>query len=311
MKRISVRYSLGEVVDHPRELKNDRVREALLDLGIEHSIEIGTFSHLPGHTGLGSSSAFSVALMKGLHAALGKNIDKHGIAEAACRLEIDLVGDPIGKQDQYASAYGGLNTFKFCKNGDIVVKPLNIHEETLYSLEDNLLLFFTGYTRSSSTILKEQDDKSKINDISMICNLNYIKSLGYKSEKAIQNNELDEFASIMDEHWQFKKQRSVHMTNLKIDTWYDIAMDNGALGGKVIGAGGGGLLMFYSNDHQKLRKAMHKEGLKMPEYSELERPRSSVRLEYWPFKPGAAGSNPVGAIYYKIPISFISRDFLR
>jgi D-glycero-alpha-D-manno-heptose-7-phosphate kinase len=258
-----LKYSEMEKIQVREDIKHPIIREAMKLTDVSNvNLEITSMADIPSGTGLGSSSTFTCALLKALHTYKKELIHPRELAEEACKVEIDILKEPIGKQDQYASAFGGINTFKFCKNGDVISKPLRISDETLYSLEDNLLLFFTGYSRSASSILKEQDDKSKNNDVSMICNLNYIKKLGLKSQKAFESGDLEEFASIMDDHWQFKKARSGHMTNLHIDQWYDIAMKNGALGGKLIGAGGGGFLMFYTNENQKLRHAMHKEGLK-------------------------------------------------
>jgi D-glycero-alpha-D-manno-heptose-7-phosphate kinase len=177
-------------------------------------------------------------------------------------LEIDVLREPIGKQDQYIAAYGGLTCFEFRPDGTVKAWPLAISEETLFNLEDNLLLFFTGYSRSASAILKDQDDKSKVADSDVLQNLHFIKELGMRSKEALESGRLDEFGRIMNEHWEWKKRRSSGISNGKIDEWYACAMANGALGGKVIGAGGGGFLMFYAGDKAKLRHAMREQGLK-------------------------------------------------
>jgi D-glycero-alpha-D-manno-heptose-7-phosphate kinase len=169
--------------------------------------------------------------------------------------------EPIGKQDQYIAAIGGITAFTFHKDGRVEYRPVRLSEETLFNLEDNLLLFFTGYSRSASAILKDQDDRSKHNDQAMLDNLHFTKELGCKSLAALETGNLEEFARLMDVHWRHKKARSGGMSNPQINEWYDAALANGALGGKVIGAGGGGFLMFYAGDKAKLRHAMRAKGL--------------------------------------------------
>jgi D-glycero-alpha-D-manno-heptose-7-phosphate kinase len=184
------------------------------------------------------------------------------LAAQACHIELEKLREPIGKQDQYIAAYGGITCFRFMPDGQVEAWPLKISEETLYNLEDNLLLFFTGYARSASRILKEQDDKSKQADKAMVENLHFVKELGQQSQAALERDNLPEFARLMDVHWQRKKERSQSMSNQDINAWYDCAMANGALGGKIIGAGGGGFLMFYAEDKARLRHAMRERGLK-------------------------------------------------
>jgi D-glycero-alpha-D-manno-heptose-7-phosphate kinase len=216
---------------------------------------------IPAGTGLGSSGSFTTALLKAFH-ALKKNLVHPGeLAEQACCIELEKLAEPIGKQDQYIAAYGGITSFHFLPDGRVQVAALKVSEETLFNLEDNLLLFFTGYARSASAILKEQDDKSKSANAAMLENLDFIKDLGRQSQQALETGNLEEFARLMDVHWQRKKERSKGMSNSDIDSWYDYAMANGALGGKVIGAGGGGFLMFYAGDKVKLRHAMREKGL--------------------------------------------------
>jgi D-glycero-alpha-D-manno-heptose-7-phosphate kinase len=183
------------------------------------------------------------------------------LAEQACNIEIDRLGEPIGKQDQYIAAFGGVTCFRFNRDNSVEAWPLKLDTETLFNLEDNLLLFFTGYSRSASSILKEQDDKTKQQNSDMLANLNYVKDLGLRSQKALEAGLLIEFGKLMHEHWEHKKNRSGGMSNPKIDEWYEHAMKNGAVGGKLIGAGGGGFLMFYADDKQRLRHAMTTAGL--------------------------------------------------
>jgi D-glycero-alpha-D-manno-heptose-7-phosphate kinase len=224
-------------------------------------LELASMADIPAGTGLGSSGSFTTALLKALHAHKKDLIHPAELAAQACEIELGRLREPIGKQDQYIAAYGGITCFKFLENGKVEAWPLKASEETRDNLEDNLLLFFTGYSRSASAILKEQDQKSKSSDAAMMENLHFVKDLGLQSRRALENGNLHEFARLMDVHWQSKKQRSGGMSNPKINEWYDLAMANGALGGKLIGAGGGGFLMFYTEDKAKLRHAMWQAGL--------------------------------------------------
>jgi D-glycero-alpha-D-manno-heptose-7-phosphate kinase len=226
-----------------------------------HSLELTSMADIPAGTGLGSSSSFTTSLLKALHAHKRNLVHPAELAAQACEIELGRLKEPIGKQDQYISAYGGITCFKFLADGSVEAWPLKLPTETRNNLEDNLLLFFTGYSRSASTILKEQDQKSKANDQDMIENLHFVKELGLKSQKALESGDLSEFARLMDVHWQRKKQRSGGMSNPKINEWYELAMKSGALGGKLIGAGGGGFLMFYAEERTKLRHAMAHAGL--------------------------------------------------
>lgn len=262
-QELIIKYSKLERAQTLDEIEHPIVREALkLVLGNAASLEITSMADIPAGTGLGSSGSFTTALLKALHAHQKNLVHPSELAEQACDIELNRLHEPIGKQDQYIAAYGGITCFKFLPGGRVEAWPLKISEETLYNLEDNLLLFFTGYSRSASKILKEQDDKSKIADQSMIENLHFVKELGMKSQQALEGGDLIEFARLMDIHWQRKKERSGGMSNSQINQWYDLAMANGALGGKLIGAGGGGFLMFYAADKAKLRHTMREQGLK-------------------------------------------------
>jgi len=257
-----VKYSRLERVADATQLEHPIIREAFAMLGMTgRSLELTSMADIPAGTGLGSSGSFTTALLKALHAHQKDLIHPAELAEQACDIELNRLKEPIGKQDQYIAAYGGITCFEFQPGGKVRAWPLKISEETLYNLEDNLLLFFTGYSRSASAILKEQDQKSKVADKSMIENLHFVKELGFQSQKALEAGDLAEFARLMDVHWQRKKQRSGNMSNPKINEWYDLAMANGASGGKIIGAGGGGFLMFYANDKARLRHVMRQAGL--------------------------------------------------
>jgi D-glycero-alpha-D-manno-heptose-7-phosphate kinase len=257
-----LKYSSLEEAATIDDIKHPIIREALKLVDIhERNLEITSMADIPAGTGLGSSGSFTTALLKAFHALKKNLVHPAELAEQACCIELEKLGEPIGKQDQYISAYGGITAFRFMPDGRVEAAPLKISEETLFNLEDNLLLFFTGYSRAASAILKEQDDKSKKADTAMMENLHFIKDLGKQSQKALEAGNLEEFARLMDVHWQRKKERSKGMSNHDINAWYDCAMTNGALGGKVIGAGGGGFLMFYADDKVKLRHAMRERGL--------------------------------------------------
>jgi D-glycero-alpha-D-manno-heptose-7-phosphate kinase len=257
-----VKYSKLERVPDASQLEHPIIREAFKLLGLDgRSLELTSMADIPGGTGLGSSGSFTTALLKVLHAANKNLVSPAGIAEEACDIEINKLGEPIGKQDQYIAAVGGITAFTFHRDGRVEYRPCKISEETVFNLEDNLLLFFTGYSRSASAILKDQNEKSKQQDQAMLDNLHFTKELGHKSLDALESANLEEFARLMDVHWQRKKTRSSGMSNAHINEWYDHAMANGALGGKLIGAGGGGFLMFYADDKKKLRHAMREKGL--------------------------------------------------
>jgi D-glycero-alpha-D-manno-heptose-7-phosphate kinase len=259
---IIVKYSKLERADHVDQIEHPIVREAMKLTGVtDPHIELTSMADIPGGTGLGSSGSFTTALLKALHTSKKSLISPAELAEQACDIELNKLGEPIGKQDQYIAAVGGITAFTFHKDGRVEYRPARISEETLFNLEDNLLLFFTGYSRSASAILKDQNEKSKSNDQTMLDNMHFTKELGYKSLECLETGNLDEFARLMDVHWQRKKIRSAGMSNPVINDWYDHAMANGALGGKLIGAGGGGFLMFYAGDKKKLRHAMREKGL--------------------------------------------------
>mgnify|MGYP001283195780 CR=1 FL=1 len=260
-KDITAHYSKHEKVSNVAELQHPIIMEALKLTGIESGIEVSSMADIPAGTGLGSSGCFTVGLLNALHTSKREKLSSHELAEEACKIEIDLLKEPIGKQDQHACATGGLTAFTFEKDGTVKAEPMKVSQKTMNALEDNLLLFFTNYSRSASGILKEQDDKSKQDEDEMIQNLHKVKELGVESKLALESGNPDKLGELMHIHWENKKKRSGSMSNPKIDKWYNIAMENGALGGKLVGAGGGGFLMFYANDKEKLREAMRKEGL--------------------------------------------------
>jgi D-glycero-alpha-D-manno-heptose-7-phosphate kinase len=257
-----IKYSQMERVGSVDEIQHPLIREALKLVEIETpQLEVTSMADIPAGTGLGSSGSFTTALLKALHTFKKNLIHPQELAEQACHIEIEILKEPVGKQDQYIAAYGGITCFRFLPNHQVEIRQLKLDRDTLYNLEDNLLLFFTGYSRSASNILKEQDVKSRENDREMIANLHFVKELGRESKEALEAGDLTRFAGLMNVHWGYKKQRAGNMSNDRINRWYDLALQNGALGGKLIGAGGGGFLMFYAEDKVRLRRTMREAGL--------------------------------------------------
>ena len=259
---IYLKYLKTEHVKEISQIEHPILREALKIMDLKTpQIEIVTSADIPSGTGLGSSGSFTTALMKALYAHRKRHIHQEELARLACYIEIELLNEPIGKQDQYAASTGGITCFTFHKDHNVTAIPLAISMETMFNLEDNLLLFFTGFSRKAGDILKDQKIKSEKKDSGMINNLHYVKELGYKTKEALELGDLNLFGEIMNDHWNYKKNRSSGMTNIDIDNWYNLALKNGAIGGKLVGAGGGGFLMFIANDRDKLRKAMTSSGL--------------------------------------------------
>ena len=255
-KGIYLKYSQIEKTNNVKNIKHKIIREVLKNEIKKNKIEITTLTDIPAKTGLGSSGSFSTALIKALYSFKGKIISKRELAEKACDIEINKLKQPSGKQDQYISAYGGITEFEINKKGYVKVKKLNISNDTKLNLENNLLLFFTGFSRNSSLILKEQNTKTLKQSRDIIRNLDYVKELGLEIKKNLINGNCDEFGKLMHEHWKNKLKRSRKMSNSTIDNIYNFALKNGALGGKLIGAGGGGFLLFYTDDPKRLRLSM-------------------------------------------------------
>ncbi len=259
---IYLKYSKIEKVKKVSQIFHPIIKEVLKEQNFKKpQIEITTLTDIPAGTGLGSSGSFTTALIKALYFYKNRRIQTKDLAEKACDIELNKLKEPVGKQDQYISAYGGINCFYFKKSGEVIVEPLKISNKTLLSLKNNLLIFFTGYSRNASDILKEQDKKTKKQNEEMIKNLDFIKNIGLKSKKYLESGDLGKFAELMNIHWEYKQSRSKQMTNKKITEYYKDALKNGAIGGKIVGAGGGGFLMFYANDIKKLRKKMIQDGL--------------------------------------------------
>jgi D-glycero-alpha-D-manno-heptose-7-phosphate kinase len=256
-----IKYSQLERAERREDIHHPIVREALALTGVTDKVEITSMADIPAGTGLGSSGSFTTALLRALHAHQKNIISTRELAEQACDIEINRLGEPIGKQDQFIAAYGGVTCFRFKKDDSVDVWPVPVSAETLHNLEDGLVMVFTGMSRSASSILKDQDDRSKTKESAIIDNLHYVKDLGLRSLKALEAGDLHKFGTLMDEHWKHKKKRSGAISNPEIDKWYDLAMRNGALGGKLIGAGGGGFLLFYTEDKKRVRHALRKAGL--------------------------------------------------
>jgi len=259
---VYLKYSALEQVAAVADVKHPIIREALQLLNLDvPQIEITTLADIPAGTGLGSSGSFTTALLKALFTHCRKVAHSQELAELACDIEINRLGEPIGKQDQYIAAFGGITCLTFHKDHRVTVQPLGVSMETMFDLEDNLLLFFTGFNRSAGSVLKDQHDRSQARDAGVLRNLDYVKSLGYRSKEALESGDLVRFGELMHEHWEYKKRRSDAVSNQQIDRWYSLAMKNGAIGGKLVGAGGGGFLMFYARDRNRLRHTMIEAGL--------------------------------------------------
>ena len=263
---IRLNYSQTETVDKVSDIEHRIFRATLEFMGIDKGIELSSTADVPASCGLGTSSTFTVALLGALHAYKKDYITQKQLAEEACHIEIDILGEPIGKQDQYISAFGGLTCLTFDKNGAVLVEPLRISREAIDRLESNTVLFYTGIQRSASTILAEQDQKSKQGDGEMIKNLDQVKQIGLDTRRYLEGGQVDLFGELLQAHWKIKKKRSQNMTSPFTDECYEYARKNGAIGGKLVGAGGGGFFMFYccnfNHDKPRLIGAMQKMGLR-------------------------------------------------
>lgn len=262
---IRLSYSQTEIVNSISEIKHAIFREALSFIKPPNGggIELVSIADVPANCGLGSSSSFTVALLNALHAYNREYISQQQLAEEACTIEIEKLQQPIGKQDQYISAFGGITTLTFEKNGRVMVEPIKMKDDAIDELERNILLYYTGIERSASDILKEQNEKSKNDEAAVIESLHQIKKIGYETKRAFESGNLERFGELLDVHWNNKKQLSKNISNPFIDSCYEMARKNGAIGGKIMGAGGGGFFMFYVPEkHEKFTRAMKEKGLK-------------------------------------------------
>ncbi len=257
-----LKYSALEQAATLDDIRHTLIREVLRMHEVPPPLEVVSMADIPAGTGLGSSGAFTVGLLRAVHALKRKYVDPGVVAEEACRIEIDLLQQPVGKQDQYIAAFGGLACFEFAEDGQVHVSPLNISNSTLYDLEEHLLMFFTGYSRNASSVLDDQKVRSELGDTAMLDNLHFTKQLGQCIKQALEAGNARRFGELMHEHWLHKRKRSPGTSNTGINRWYEVGRENGAIGGKLVGAGGGGFLLFYADDRDALRRAMNAEGLR-------------------------------------------------
>jgi D-glycero-alpha-D-manno-heptose-7-phosphate kinase len=256
-----LKYAELERVESLDAIDHDLIREVLTHLSVGPGIEIVSVADIPAGTGLGSSGSFTVGLILAVYAHLHRQLSPQDLAEMACHIEIERLGDPVGKQDQYIASYGGLTRFEFHPDDTVDATTLTVDPRTLHDLEDHLLLFFTGYSRRATNILADQKERSEQDDAAMIANLDFVKDLGDRIGDALEAGRTHEFADLMHEHWEHKRKRTEGISSGEIDHWYDLARNNGARGGKLVGAGAGGFLMFYAEDPRRVRQAMGEAGL--------------------------------------------------
>jgi D-glycero-alpha-D-manno-heptose-7-phosphate kinase len=260
---IRVRYNKAETVRSVEEIEHTLARAALEHFGIQNGIEVVSIADIPAGTGVGSSSCYLVGLMNALHALTQRPVTPQQLAEEACHIELDLLQKPIGKQDQYMAAYGGLTMLEIAKDGKVEAEYLSLPIDVVEELENNLLLFYTGSVRDATAILREQDNATKRKDTPVVSSLTEIKDIGREIASAIAAGNLHYFGELMDIHWQVKKRLSKEITNPVIDAWYELAKRNGAIGGKISGAGGGGFLMLYcERGRAGVREALRRAGLR-------------------------------------------------
>jgi D-glycero-alpha-D-manno-heptose-7-phosphate kinase len=256
-----LKYSALERVTKVDQIEHPIIREVLRAHDIGPAVEIVSTADIPAGTGLGSSGSFTVGMLKAVHAVLRNHVSAADLGREACEIEIDRLGRTVGKQDQYIAAFGGITRFDFRRDGTVDVVPTLISDDTVHDLESHLLLFFTGYARDAEHVLVEQKSRSERGDQAMIDNMHFVKDLGTRSLAALEAGETGAFADLMHEHWQHKKRRSKAMSNPRIDHLYEVGLAHGARGGKLVGAGAGGFLMFYADDVRTLRAAMREEGI--------------------------------------------------
>ncbi|KKU86018.1 MAG: Sugar kinase [Parcubacteria group bacterium GW2011_GWA2_47_9] len=264
---VRLKYSKTEIVEHIDQLEHNLAKAALRMMGIERAIEIDSLADVPAGTGLGSSSCYAVGLLHALHVLKRDHITLQNLAEEACRLEIDILGKPVGKQDQYMAAFGGLTVLEINKDGKVTPRPAKVSEETRDELNRNMLMFYTQTSRDANEILAEQTKGAKEEKKDVTESMHFIKEIGYKILEAAENGNVDNTGRLFDEHWQYKKRISTKISNPRFDKIYEIAKNSGALGGKISGAGGGGFFTFYvPKGHTNFREVMKGEGLREMRY---------------------------------------------
>jgi len=254
--KLHVKYSEAETVDSAAQLRHPIVREVFKQFGIDSGLEINSTADIPSGTGLGSSSSYTVGLLHNMYARIGRYVMKHQLAREACDIEIVRLGEPIGKQDQYAAAFGGLNVIRFNESGTVEVEPVHLRKELHKKLQRNLLMFYTGVRRDAGSVLGEQQENMAA--IDKLAALKTMVGLVEELRIALYDGELRRFGELLHENWLLKRQLASRISDSGIDGIYDRALENGAVGGKLLGAGGGGFMLFYceEEDHEKLRAAM-------------------------------------------------------
>jgi len=266
---VRVKYSRYEEVTESDQVQHDLVRPALKLLGIKNNVEIVSMADVPAGTGLGSSSTYLVALLTSLYELKRERVPPQALAEFAYKVEREMAGHPVGKQDHYLAAFGGITCLDIERDGRVRVSPLNISMTTAEDLHSRLLLFFTGISRNANHILQDQRQDTEKDDPTVLDSLHRTKEMGYRIKEYLENGDLEKFGHLLHEHWENKKRRSVAISNPEVDGWYEIAREAGALGGKLIGAGGGGFLMLYCPIRRKesVRKALAAVGIREMAYS--------------------------------------------
>jgi len=262
-----LKYSKIETVETCDEIQHDIIRETVRRMAMGPNLEISSIADVPAGTGLGSSGSFTVGLLHALHAYKRLHISTSELAHMANDIEMNVLGEPCGKQDHYIAAYGGITCQEYGADGSVTISPLSIDDATRRDLRENLMLFFTGYSRTASEVLDDQRAKSEAGDPTMLENLEFIKTHGQRIQGVLEAGDTSGFAELMNEHWQRKRDRSANISNGEIDDVYEHARKNGALGGKLVGAGGGGFMLFYTRERPRLRDAMADRGLQEMDFA--------------------------------------------
>lgn len=264
---VRVKYTRSEMVKHRDDLKHDIAKEAMRMMNIDNAIEVISMADVPAGTGLGSSSCYAVGILNGLHVMKRDHINLYDLANEACDLEINRLGKPIGKQDQYMAAFGGLTVLDIGKDGTVKVKNANISDSTRDDLNRNILMFYTNTSRNADKILNEQSKGVKEDKRNVVKNMHYIKELGYKILESVERGNITDVGLMFDKHWKYKKKISSKMSNPHFDMIYKNAKEYGALGGKITGAGGGGFFIFYVEERlNRFREKMKELGLREMRY---------------------------------------------
>ena len=258
---ILLKYSEVERAKSVNDIRHPLLRECLKHQGVRGGVEISSMADIPTGTGLGSSGSFTVGVLKALNLYNHGSLSNDQIAQVACQIEIDRLAEPVGKQDQYIAAIGGITAFTFSNDESVSIEQIRLNTNTRQRLEENLLLFFTGFRRSASEVLAEERSTSSGSASRLDESLLQTRDIGYATREALLNDNLDSFGRILSDQWKLKLLRQSNDTNLQIDEWITAGVSSGALGGKLVGAGGGGFLMFYAEDKFALRKKMSELGL--------------------------------------------------